>query len=229
MPIEFQCLSCNKKLRVPETAVGKRAKCPGCQQVVTVPAASTTGAPSAPVGPPPVGPPASPVGPPPGPPVGAPAAGLAGNPYAGSPQPLANPYSTPVAAAPRQGAPARPLTVKEILLSYEGRIPRSIYWMWTLIVSFAFMAVAVLLAVLMGMIFGESPIVLIPLLLLYIPTIYVMLAIQVKRWHDRDKSGWWCLINLIPYIGGIWAFVEVGCLRGTMGPNQFGPDPLHGK
>jgi uncharacterized membrane protein YhaH (DUF805 family) len=25
---------------------------------------------------------------------------------------------------------------------------------------------------------------------------------------------------------GIWGFVELGCLRGTAGPNRFGPDPL---
>jgi uncharacterized membrane protein YhaH (DUF805 family) len=24
----------------------------------------------------------------------------------------------------------------------------------------------------------------------------------------------------------VWAFVEIGCLRGTLGPNRFGPDPL---
>jgi uncharacterized membrane protein YhaH (DUF805 family) len=24
----------------------------------------------------------------------------------------------------------------------------------------------------------------------------------------------------------IWAFIELGCLRGTPGPNRFGPDPL---
>ena len=24
----------------------------------------------------------------------------------------------------------------------------------------------------------------------------------------------------------IWAIVELGCLRGTLGPNRFGPDPL---
>ena len=24
----------------------------------------------------------------------------------------------------------------------------------------------------------------------------------------------------------IWAFVELGCLRGTSGPNRYGPDPL---
>jgi uncharacterized membrane protein YhaH (DUF805 family) len=27
----------------------------------------------------------------------------------------------------------------------------------------------------------------------------------------------------------IWAFIELGCLRGTVGPNQYGPDPLEGR
>jgi uncharacterized membrane protein YhaH (DUF805 family) len=27
-------------------------------------------------------------------------------------------------------------------------------------------------------------------------------------------------------VAGIWGFVELGCLRGTVGPNQYGPDPL---
>jgi len=27
----------------------------------------------------------------------------------------------------------------------------------------------------------------------------------------------------------IWAFIELACLRGTVGPNQYGPDPLEGK
>jgi len=27
----------------------------------------------------------------------------------------------------------------------------------------------------------------------------------------------------------IWAFVDLLCLRGTIGPNQYGPDPLEGK
>jgi uncharacterized membrane protein YhaH (DUF805 family) len=31
---------------------------------------------------------------------------------------------------------------------------------------------------------------------------------------------------LIPVIGAIWSFVELGCLAGTPGPNRFGEDPL---
>jgi uncharacterized membrane protein YhaH (DUF805 family) len=53
----------------------------------------------------------------------------------------------------------------------------------------------------------------------------VLLALQVKRWHDRSKSGWWVLINLVPAIGPIWSFVEAGCLRGTEGGNEYGGDP----
>jgi uncharacterized membrane protein YhaH (DUF805 family) len=53
-------------------------------------------------------------------------------------------------------------------------------------------------------------------------------AISVKRWHDRDKSGWWVLIVLIPVIGQLWALVDNGFLRGTRGPNRFGPEPPAG-
>ena len=63
------------------------------------------------------------------------------------------------------------------------------------------------------------------MLVLQVLLIWISLAVQIKRWHDRDKSGWWVLINLIPLIGAIWAFVETGCLRGTVGPNAYGPDP----
>ena len=51
------------------------------------------------------------------------------------------------------------------------------------------------------------------------------LAVAAKRWHDRDKSGWWMLIALVPIIGWIWALVETGFLAGTSGPNRFGADP----
>ena len=52
------------------------------------------------------------------------------------------------------------------------------------------------------------------------------LAVQAKRWHDRDKSAWWLLINLIPIVGIIWPIVENGFLEGTPGPNRYGDNPL---
>jgi uncharacterized membrane protein YhaH (DUF805 family) len=37
------------------------------------------------------------------------------------------------------------------------------------------------------------------------------------------------LLALAGFGVSIWAFVELGCLRGTVGPNQYGPDPLEGR
>jgi uncharacterized membrane protein YhaH (DUF805 family) len=83
---------------------------------------------------------------------------------------------------------------------------------------------------------------------LYVPLVWVGLAVATKRLHDRDKSAWWLLLfyalpavlgNVGDAAGGIggmlslvgvaisiWAMVELGFLRGTPGPNRYGPDPL---
>jgi uncharacterized membrane protein YhaH (DUF805 family) len=37
------------------------------------------------------------------------------------------------------------------------------------------------------------------------------------------------IAGLACLVVGIWALVWFGCLRGTVGPNQYGPDPLEGK
>jgi len=50
-------------------------------------------------------------------------------------------------------------------------------------------------------------------------------AIQIKRWHDRDKSGVWMFVGFIPFIGPLWTLVELWFLEGTVGPNRFGPSP----
>lgn len=50
-------------------------------------------------------------------------------------------------------------------------------------------------------------------------------AVQVRRLHDLDRSGWWLLIVLLPIVGWLLLFVWF-CLRGTDGPNRFGDDPL---
>jgi uncharacterized membrane protein YhaH (DUF805 family) len=63
-------------------------------------------------------------------------------------------------------------------------------------------------------------------LVFVIGLIWSGVCVGIKRFHDRDKSGWWILIQFVPLIGPIWYFVEAGCLRGTMGANRFGPDPL---
>jgi uncharacterized membrane protein YhaH (DUF805 family) len=57
-------------------------------------------------------------------------------------------------------------------------------------------------------------------LLLFIPT----LAVQVRRFHDQDLSGWFVLLAFVPYLGGLIMLIFM-CIDGTAGPNRFGPDP----
>jgi uncharacterized membrane protein YhaH (DUF805 family) len=51
------------------------------------------------------------------------------------------------------------------------------------------------------------------------------LALLLKRLRDRDHSGWYALIFLIPIVGPIWLLIEMWFMPGTDGPNRFGPDP----
>ena len=52
--------------------------------------------------------------------------------------------------------------------------------------------------------------------------VWINMASTVKRFHDRNKSGVWFLIILVPYIGSIWQIVECGFLAGTRGGNNYG-------
>lgn len=50
------------------------------------------------------------------------------------------------------------------------------------------------------------------------------IAVQVRRLHDTNRSGWWILIDLVPLVGWIILLV-FNVLPGTPGPNRYGPDP----
>jgi len=59
-------------------------------------------------------------------------------------------------------------------------------------------------------------------------SILLMIAgimLHIKRFHDRDKSGWWVLILFVPILGFFWAIIDLGILEGSSGPNRFGSDP----
>jgi len=106
------------------------------------------------------------------------------------------------------------------LFSFEGRISRSDYWL-RFVTPFTIIFVAAVVAV--------DPLdfhkVMLPLTL---AGLCLWVAPAVKRCHDRDRSGWFLLIFLVPWVGQLWLLIELGFLRGTVGPNRFGPDPLAG-
>ena len=107
------------------------------------------------------------------------------------------------------------------LFTTRGRIPRSVFW-FCMVIIYAILFLLAGLSHAFSSTKEPSPL----FGFLMLPVIAFSIIVQIKRWHDRDKSGWWVLINFVPCIGGLWSLIECGFLRGTTGPNRFGPDPL---
>jgi uncharacterized membrane protein YhaH (DUF805 family) len=118
---------------------------------------------------------------------------------------------------------------------FSGRSRRKEYWMFTLFILLVYAVLGILIA--MGGVFssmgdpGATPQIGmlgwigIGLLGIFALGIFIpALAVIVRRLHDQDKSGWFILLQFIPYIGGIVLLVFM-CIDGTKGENRFGPDP----
>ena len=101
------------------------------------------------------------------------------------------------------------------LFSFDGRVGRGAFWGIGIATLIVYLIGGALLSSGSGALIGLAFVVFV---LLFV----VSLATSVKRWHDRNKSGFWVLINFVPIIGGLWALIEQGFLDGTKGNNQYG-------
>ena len=120
-----------------------------------------------------------------------------------------------------------------MLFGFQGRMNRAKWWL-------VLVAIVVVEIILFAIIFGGAamsadpqeamnnlgPIASLVLLVFAVGVTWISIAVGIKRFHDRNKSGWWVLIAFVPVIGGLWYLIECGFLRGTAGPNTYGPDPL---
>ncbi len=121
---------------------------------------------------------------------------------------------------------------KKFLFSFDGRVGRKTYWLFLVAVLVIFMGIQ--FAALGPMIAAAAadpeaaanmsfPV---WIWIIFIPMMWMSLAVQAKRWHDVDKSAWWILIGLVPFVGGLIALVFNGFIAGTPGPNRFGEGPM---
>ena len=117
------------------------------------------------------------------------------------------------------------------LFGFQGRIGRGSWWLAQLIaipvvylVGFGMLAGAMGLD---GSLDGTDPATGAAIFLIIVLAVgaglWINIASTVKRYHDRDKSGLWTFIVLVPFIGGIWQMVECGFCNGDGGDNRFGP------
>jgi len=116
---------------------------------------------------------------------------------------------------------------KWFLLSIEGRIPRSTYWLRFIPTAIALGFVSVFVDMALGTFNAEQGYGVISGLF-SLAAIWPSIATGVKRLHDRNQTGWLYLILLIPFIGGLFWLINMGILKGTTGANKYGPDPLGG-
>jgi len=131
-------------------------------------------------------------------------------------------------------------------VTFSGRAQRSEYWWFMLFNLFGNIANASLDA----MVFGVSADGTGGLfsLLFALGIALPLLSVTARRLHDMDKSAWWMVapygvllfavvsagfdLNIFATVGGIATVVLFIVLfiwtimRGTEGPNRFGPDPL---
>ena len=115
--------------------------------------------------------------------------------------------------------------MQEELFSFKGRMNRLKYWLYS-IVPIAIMFIAAMPIILTAQEGREaSPFFSLLMFVAIVIAVWISLAIQVKRWHDIDQSGWWVLAGMIPYVN-IIVLIVLGFVKGTEGTNRFGEDPL---
>lgn len=122
--------------------------------------------------------------------------------------------------------------IKWVWFSFSGRLNRKAYWLKGFIPVSMINTGMQLFAMLIGLMVGDGAGAVvggIALLLVVLPffvfSIWVGLAITVKRFHDLGSSGWWILGIFIPFYN-IWLAIKLAFFRGTIGANKFGDDPI---
>ena len=105
----------------------------------------------------------------------------------------------------------------QLLFSFEGRVPRAYLWFTLFVVVFAGTALIVVGEYYLGLKQAR------PLVMLV--ALWIFTATNVKRWHDINASGWWAALQFIPLANLAALFINV-FIKGTSGPNDYGPDPL---
>ncbi len=103
----------------------------------------------------------------------------------------------------------------QIYLCLKGRLSLKQYWLfWIIPFSVIFLVLYYLDK--QGYSLGTNTIKATNILI-----IWPFIATSVKRLHDMNKSGWWFLLNLIPFIGNILIGLILCLIPGTRGQNEY--------
>ncbi|MBR5154822.1 MAG: DUF805 domain-containing protein [Alphaproteobacteria bacterium] len=103
--------------------------------------------------------------------------------------------------------------LKNEYVKFDGRVSRCQYWMFALYSILVGIAISVVVSVLPFL----SSLSLLYFLAILVPSV----GLGVRRLHDINFSGWWFLVSLIPYVGGI-ALIFLFAIAGDNKANDYG-------
>lgn len=94
---------------------------------------------------------------------------------------------------------------------FNGRATRKEYWMFLL----GYIIVSIVLSIILEIVNLEQL-----MFLLYLGLLAPSLAIGARRLHDTNRSGWWQLLALIPFVGGVIVLILMAFPAHT-GANKY--------
>jgi uncharacterized membrane protein YhaH (DUF805 family) len=147
------------------------------------------------------------------------------------------------------------MRVTDILFSFNGRIRRRTWWLWSLLVAAvilageftAFPLIAHKSFMEAALVIKTDPVVKGIMVGLALLMLWPSLAINIKRGHDRNRPAALIaglivagqvitfmpaidttidtILKIFQFVISLYLFIELGFVDGTKGPNRFGPSP----
>lgn len=111
--------------------------------------------------------------------------------------------------------------------TFTGRARRREYWMFILFNAVVIFVLAILAGVLSPNMDETGPSLNLGTALYGLYTLAAFipsLAVTARRLHDTGRSGWWQLINLVPFVGGIILLI-FAVQDSQPGSNRWGANP----
>ena len=102
----------------------------------------------------------------------------------------------------------------DIYFSWKGRIRRKTYWLFSIPIVLLYLFCDFYLESISDILS----------LIIYLLIAYTSMMINIKRSHDRNRTGWFTLLLFVPIIS-LWPMIELGFFNTEDNDNRFGaPD-----
>ena len=116
--------------------------------------------------------------------------------------------------------------IKNEYFCFEGRINRKFYITRSLIIAVVVMVLYFIIYAATTDIFGiMSDFGMMLTLIVQLVGTVAGISLNIRRFHDFNKSGWWILILMVPFVN-LYFSIKLLCIRGDVGANNYGADPF---